>query len=85
MGLDWEEFTLTTLDNPRLQRDVEEFPILQFFARIPEGDMKLAVYGLPVPGVRAADGRPVYEGLVLRSLDVSPDQQNQSLSGEPAQ
>lgn len=76
---------MTTLNDPQLQVDRDDYPLYFFFGVIPEEDTELVVLGLPVAPAHVANqtasdmGTPslskesntatVYKGLVFRSKD----------------
>lgn len=45
LTVDWDDFVMTTLNDPNLQVSPDDFPIFQFFSKIPEEDMALSVFG----------------------------------------
>lgn len=63
LSVDWEDFMLTTLDDPTLQVDLESFPLYLMFGRIPEQDSILSIFGIPTFDSLA------YSALILRSKD----------------
>jgi hypothetical protein len=56
---------LTTLNDPQLQVNRDEFPIFLFFGRIPEEDYAISVFGLP------SEQTNIFKGLLLRSRDAA--------------
>lgn len=59
--VDSTEFTLTTIQDPEMESNPEEFPLYKWFGRIPEGASSVRVYGCE----KDSDGN--FNGLIISS------------------
>ena len=59
---------MTTLNDPQLQVNPEDYALYKFFGTIPEEDYTLSVFGLRDKTILEAC---VYKGLLLRSRDAA--------------
>lgn len=64
LNVDWSDFVMTTLNDPSLQVDKDNFPIYFFFGKIPNEDNNVAIFGLPKDG-----NDKCYKGILIRSLE----------------
>lgn len=66
--LDGLEFMLAAMADPGMACDPDEFPLLQWFARIPDGGMSAEVWGLRAEASPDASvaAPPVYDGLLIK-------------------
>lgn len=76
--VDQLEFTLATLEDPELERDLEEFPLYLWFSRIPGGASSVRVYGIK-------SGGDEFDGILLRAGEddlIDNDSVNEQTSSE---
>lgn len=59
--VDMTEFTLATIEDPEMESNLEEFPLYNWFGRIPEAASSVRVYGCD------RDEMGKFNGLLLRS------------------
>lgn len=67
-AVDWDDFVLTTLNDPSVQQMQDDFPLYLFFARVPEEDSAVSVYGYKT------DSEDAYSAILLRAacMDKAP-------------
>lgn len=65
LAVDWDDFVMTTLNDPNMQASPDDFPIFLFFSKIPEEDMALTVYG------HKESGSSEYSGIIMRAASMS--------------